>query len=568
MPKGARAQEGDEAELSGAQPGMQALVRGLRLLDIIAGAPGPMRFSALQEGSGLSKGTLHRLVQTLLEERYLSEADGGYRLGARPFQLAHRVWDAFDLRAAAAPELRRLAAAVGEAARLGVIEAGQVLYIDQCDAENQVRVASAVGMRAPVHATALGKAIAAHLDEAARAGVIGGGLARLTDATVTGVADLDRQLNVIKARGYAVNLGEAHEEVVGVAAPILDHQARPIGAVGIVGPGYRLPEARLHALGREVIEASRRISGNLGELAMSISVNQRPLHVVTDDVSLAVPGSDFLAEGPHWDAGAGHLSWVDILAPALVTADPATRRRISRPLPELIGCAIPRVGGGYVCGTETGIRLIGPDGALSTLAAPEADRPGNRFNDGKCDGRGRLWVGSLAIDTQPGKGALWRFDGREAVRMLDGLHVANGMGWSPDERTFYFVDSGPRTIWTFSFDPDAGTLSDRRVFAALDPSEGTPDGLAVDAEGGIWVALWDGWAVRRYLPDGSIDRDVTLPVPRPTSCAFGGPDLSTLFVTSARIRLSAVQLEQAPLSGALLAVRAGVRGLPVHACAI
>ena len=567
MPKRAHAEDHEEGDPSGAQPGMQALVRGLRLLDIVAGAPGPMRFSALQEGSGLPKGTLHRIVQTLLDERYLSETEQGYRLGARPFHLAHRVWDAFDLRAAAAPELRRLADSVGESARLGVIEAGQVLYIDQCDAENQVRVGSAVGMRAPVHATALGKAIAAHLGEAARPGVLGADLARLTDATITGVADLGRQLAVIKARGYAVNLGEAHDEVVGVAAPILDHQARPIGAVGIVGPAFRLPEARLHALGREVIEASRRISGNIGELAMSISVNQKPLHVVTGDVTLAVPGSDFLGEGPHWDAGTGRLSWVDILAPALVTADPATGQRTARALPELIGCAIPRIRGGYVCGTETGIRAIGPDGALATLAAPEADRPGNRFNDGKCDSRGRLWLGSLAINTEPGQGALWRFDGAKAVRMLDGLHIANGMGWSPDDRTFYFVDSGPRTIWAFDYDAEAGTISDRRAFATLAVSEGTPDGLAVDAEGGLWVALWDGWAVRRYRADGTLDRDVTLPVPRPTSCAFGGADLSTLYVTSARIRLSAVQLEEAPLSGSLLAVRTGVAGLATHPCA-
>ena len=559
----AKVEEVDD-ETSGTQPGMQSLVRGLRLLDIVAGAPGPVRFSALQEGSGFPKGTLHRLVRTLIDERYLTETERGYRLGARPFQLAHRVWDGFDLRAAAAPELRRLADTVGEAARLGVIEAGQVLYIDQCDAANEVRVGSAVGMRAPVHATALGKAIAAHLDEAGRRDVVASDLTRLTDATITGVADLDRQLAVVKARGYAVNLGEAHDEVVGVAAPILDHRARPIGAVGIVGPAFRLSEERLHALGREVIEASRRISGNIGELAMSISVNQKPLHLVTDDVSIAVPGTDFLAEGPDWDAASGRLTWVDILAPALVTADPSTGRRTSRPLPELIGCAVPRAGGGFVCGTETGIRALDDDGTLTTLATPEADRPGNRFNDGKCDSRGRFWVGSLAINTEPGHGALWRYDGSEAVRMLDGLHIANGLGWSPDDRTFYFTDSGSRTIWAFDFDAGTGAIAERRVFATLASNEGVPDGLAVDVEGGVWVALWDGWAVRRYRPDGGVDRDVTLPVPRPTSCAFGGPDLATLYVTTARIRLSARQLEEAPSSGALFAIDAGVAGLPTH----
>ena len=552
----------ERTEEGATQPGMQALVRGLRLLDVVAAAAGPVRFSALQEGTGLPKGTLHRIVQTLIDERYLQETSRGYRLGARPFQLAHRVWDGFDLRGAAEPELARLAAAAGEAVRLGVLEGGGVLYIDQRDAAREVRVGSAVGQRAAVHATALGKAMAAHLPQEARRRLFEGVLDPVTAVTLTAPEDLDRQLNIVKARGYAIAIGESHEEVAAVAAPILDHRARPIGAIGVVGPAFRLPEERLHALGRDVIEAARRVSGNIGELAMSISVNQRPLHVVRDDVSLAVAGSDFLAEGPHWDAEAGRVHWVDILAPALVTGDPEAGTRTAWPMPELIGVAIPRASGGFVCATETGIRALSPDGALATLAEPEADRPGNRFNDGKCDARGRLWVGSLAINTEPGQGGLWRYDGREATRMLDGVHIANGLGWSPDDRTFYFTDSGPRTIWAFDFDAGAGTIANRRVFAQLEPQEGVPDGLAVDAEGGVWTALWDGWALRRHAPDGRRDRDVALPVPRPTSCCFGGPDLSTLYVTTARIRLSAAQLEEAPLSGGLLAVRAGVRGLP------
>lgn len=564
-PTDASAPPSSALEDAAVQPGMQALSRGLRLLDLIAAAPGPLRFTSLLEGSGLPKGTLFRILQTLIDERYvrLSQADQTYTLGPRPFQLAHRVWDAFDLKGAAAPELARLARLSGEAVRLGILDAGQVLYIDQQDTKHQIRLASGVGRRAAVHSTALGKAIAAHVDEGERRRLIPDErLEGFTDRTIVAAGDLDQQLNIVKARGYAISIGEQHEDVNAVAAPILDHTARAIGAVGIVGPAYRLPEETLHALGREAIEAARRISGNVGELAMSIAANPRPLGVVRDDVEVAIPGTDFLGEGPFWDAEVQRLHWVDILAPSVISADPASPDRRVRPMPELVGVAIPRASGGFVCATETGIRALSEDGRIETLADPEHDRPGNRFNDGKCDARGRLWVGSLAIDTTPGQGALWRYDGREAVRMLDGIHISNGMGWSPDDATFYFTDSGVGTIWAHDFDLDTGTLGPARVFAKIEKHEGVPDGLTVDAEGYLWTTLWDGWAVRRYAPDGRIDRQIPLPVPRPTSCTFGGPDLTTLFITTARIRLSAAQLEEAPQSGSILALRAGVRGLP------
>ena len=552
---------------NGVQPGMQALVRGLRLLDILSDADGPVRFNALQEATGLPKGTLHRLIQTLIDERYLKESEAGYRLGARPFQLAHRVWDGFDLRGAAAPELERLARKHNEASRLAVLDNAQVLYIDQRDAHREVRIGSSVGQRAALHATALGKALAAHLDEGARRRLYSSDLAAITDATVTSADDLDRQLNMIKARGYAIAIGESHEELAAVAAPVLDHTARAIGAVGIVGPAYRLNEDRLHALGREVIEAARNISGNIGELAMSINVVRRPLGRVSDLVKLAIPGDDFLGEGPHWDADSGVLHWVDILAPALVSSDEKVRERRVMPLPELTGFAIPRRSGGFVLGGETGIHALRPDGSMEKLADPEADRPGNRFNDGKCDAMGRLFLGSLAISTEPGQGALWRYVDGEATRVLDGITVANGLGWSPDNRTFYFADTGARTIWAFDYDLEKGALGDRRVFATFDGESGVPDGLTVDTEGGVWVAMWDGWCVQRFLPDGTPDQKITVPVPRPTSCAFGGPDLSTLYITTARIRLSAAQLDEAPLSGALLSATPGVTGLKAFAFA-
>lgn len=550
----------------GTQPGMQALVRGLRILDLIAGSRGPLRFTSLLEGSGLPKGTLHRILQTLIDERYVKffERDQSYALGARPFQLAHRVWDQFDLKGAAEPELIRLSELSKEAARLGILDGGKVLYIDQRDTPHQVRLANGVGSRAAVHATALGKAMVAHLGAEERRRLISDtDLTVFTDHTIATPGDLDQQLNIIKARGYAISQGEQHDDVNAVAAPILDHRARPIGAVGIVAPAYRMSSDQLHSLGRDVIEAARRIAGNVGELAMSIAVNPRPLGVVRDEMSVAFPGMDFLGEGPFWDASANMLHWVDILAPAIVSGRPGEGRTATHPMPELVGVAIPKASGGFVCATESGIQTLEVDGTVRTLATPEADKPGNRFNDGKCDAAGRLWVGSLAINTEPGQGALWRYEpGGQATRMLDDIHISNGLGWSPDNSTFYFTDSGPRVIWAFDFDLKAGALSNRRVFVAFTEQDGVPDGLCVDRQGGVWTALWDGWGVRRYLPDGRLDRTFTLPVPRPTSCTFGGPDMKTLFVPTARIRLSAQQLDDAPLSGSVLALDTAFTGQP------
>lgn len=559
----------DDASGNSAQPGMQALVRGLAVVDVIASAARPPRFTTLLDVTGLTKATLHRILQTLVDERYvrLDLRDQSYRLGSRPFELAHRVWDQFDLRGAAEPEMVRLRDMTQETVRLGILDSGEVLYIDQREAVRPVRIANGVGSRAAIHASALGKAIASHLEPSDRRALVEAGtLTAFTDRTITHGGDLDQQLNIIKARGYAVSIEEHHEGVSAVAAPILDHRAQPLGAIGVIGPSFRLSEEALHALGREVMEAARRIAGNVGEVAMSINANPRPFSLGGSPVRCILPGQDFLGEGPHWDAASGRLHWVDILAPALHAGDPSTGDRQVVAMPELVGSVIPRRSGGLVCATEAGIKVVAADGSLALFSPVEEDLPGNRLNDAKCDSCGRLWVGSLAIDTTPGKGALWRVDPDGSAHMMDrGFHISNGIGWSPDDRLMYFTDSGARTIWVYDFDAPRGEISNRRVFAEIDSFSGVPDGLAVDAEGGVWSAIWDGWNLTRFTPDGGIDRIVSLPVPRPTSIAFGGADLGTMFITTARIRLSAALLAEAPLSGSVLAFEPGVRGQPVSA---
>ncbi len=547
-------------------PGAQALRRGLSLLDIVADAPG-LRFSEIAERSGLTKATAHRMLATLAEAGLLrvDDRDQSYHLGFKLFEMAHRVWDQFDLRSAAEPELERLRDLAGETVRLAILDDDEVLYVDQREALQAIRLGNGVGARASAHASGAGKAMLAHLDPLLREQLLNRlKLQRFTPNTITDRDALMQHLDLTKARGYAVS-GE--EQVVGVssvAAAILDHRARAIGAVAIVGPTYRLGLDRLHMLGRDVMEAARRISGNAGQVAMSITINPRPLGSDRDDVASVVPTTAFLGEGPTWLPNERKLALVDILAPAIIIADPRDGSFQSHPMPELVGAVVPRRRGGFVAAMQTGLKAVDLDsGTVTTIAAPEASKPGNRFNDGKCDRRGRFWAGTLAIDTTPGHGSLYRLDPDGRCTCVEsGFHVSNGLGWSPDDRTFYFTDSGARRIYAYDYDIEAGTLANRRIFVEVPEGAGAPDGLAVDAEGFVWSAHWDGWCITRYDPQGRVDRVINLPVPRPTSCAFGGPDFTTLYVTSARIRLSVQQLAEAPLSGSVFAIQTGVKGLP------
>ena len=270
-----------------------------------------------------------------------------------------------------------------------------------------------------------------------------------------------------------------------------------------------------------------------------------------------------LGEGAVWCDRDHVLWWVDINAPALHRFDPATSQDQSWPMPEPIGCLALGPDRRVVVALASGLAWFDPDsGGLDRFLPIEADQPDTRLNDGRCDRQGRFWVGSMERGTREKRGVLYRCDAAEAVPVLTGVQVPNCTAFSPDGRTMYFADTPTRAIRAFDLDPATGALTNERVFASLPPFRGLPDGATVDAAGGLWVAHWDGWRVSRFLPDGTPDRSIRLPVPRPTCCAFGGDDLGTLFITSARTGLDAEILAGAPLSGGLFSLRPGVAGLP------
>jgi sugar lactone lactonase YvrE len=227
-----------------------------------------------------------------------------------------------------------------------------------------------------------------------------------------------------------------------------------------------------------------------------------------------------------------------------------------------IGSIAPLAEAGFIAGTEKGIAIIHPDANLYDLILrPEDDRPDNRFNDGKVDRQGRFWAGSMDDTHRQASGALYRIDpDRSITRVDDDYRIANGPAFSPDGRTMYHNDTARNVTYTFDLAGD-GTASNRRVFLKHDPQGGHPDGMTVDAEGNLWIAFWGGWCVRRFSPTGECLQTIRVPVEQPSSCAFGGPALDRLYVTSARESLSEDKLEMQPSAGALFMFEAGVQGL-------
>ena len=262
-----------------------------------------------------------------------------------------------------------------------------------------------------------------------------------------------------------------------------------------------------------------------------------------------------LGEGAFWDAARASLVWVDILGSAVHELREGDHHVYD--VGTHVGVAAPRAKGGWVLAVRDGFAAFDPAaGSFEVLA--RISEPGTRMNDGNVDAQGRFFAGSMLYTEQPDGGRLYRLDPDHSVAVvLDPVSVSNGIDWGPDGSHVYYVDSSTRAIARFDRD-----WSNRTTFAQLDEGEGFPDGLTIDSEGCVWLAVWDGAHVRRYTPDGRIDRVVEVPAPRVTSCGFGGPDLSTLYITTARVGLKPDQLERFPLSGSLFAFDAGATGRP------
>lgn len=269
-----------------------------------------------------------------------------------------------------------------------------------------------------------------------------------------------------------------------------------------------------------------------------------------------------LLEGACWDGERAVLWFVDIKKRQIHRLDPATGTRDTWGAPDQPGFVLPRVGGGVVVGMPHGLHQFDPaTGSFAPLVSVETDRAGNRLNDGFTDATGRVWFGSMDDDEKADSGAFYRWTGGEPVRVLDGICITNGPATSPDGKVLYHTDTLAQTVYAADIQPD-GSIANRRIFVKIGKDEGYPDGMAVDAEGCVWVALFFGNGIRRYAPDGTPLGFVRFPVPSITKLAFGGPDLKTVYATTASKGLSQTQVQAQPLAGGLFTFQSPVAGLP------
>ena len=271
-----------------------------------------------------------------------------------------------------------------------------------------------------------------------------------------------------------------------------------------------------------------------------------------------------LGECPVWSIGEQALYWVDINAPSLNRFDPESGANLAWPMPSSIGSFAVRAQGGFVAALRDGIWLVDRAGRLGDrMAEAPYDPSHHRFNDGRADRAGRFWVGTMNERRDATSGALYCLDAYFALsRVLDGITISNGLAWSPDQRTLYHADTPARTISTYAFDAATGAVSGRREFAHFEDETERPDGAAVDSDGCYWTAFYRGGRVVRLSARGERLAEFPLPAMCPTMCAFGGSDLRTLYVTTARQMREADELARLPQSGGIFAMRVDVPGLP------
>jgi sugar lactone lactonase YvrE len=288
--------------------------------------------------------------------------------------------------------------------------------------------------------------------------------------------------------------------------------------------------------------------------------------VIATEAALVLDAQAELGEGPMWDPRACCLYFVDILRGCVHRFDPAQSAVRSYEVGRMVGAAVLTGSDDLMLAVQHGFaRLDTRTGEVHSAAQLDTAHLDLRFNDGKCDPAGRLWAGTMALDERHGAGALYRLDPDGSLhRILDDVTISNGLDWSDAGTTMYFIDSPTRSIDVFEFDLTGGNIRNRRTFVRIPRGEGVPDGMTLDAEGYVWVALWGGGAVHRYAPDGRCDTVVRVPTRYPTSCAFGGSDLGDLYITTAHVKLTPQERAEQPQAGGIFVARPGPKGRPAN----
>lgn len=275
-----------------------------------------------------------------------------------------------------------------------------------------------------------------------------------------------------------------------------------------------------------------------------------------------------LGEGPCWDKDAQKLYWVDIIGKAIHILDCRTEELRKIQLDQYVGAVVLHADGGLLAALQHGFFRINLEAEkLEALGDPESERETNRFNDGKCDPAGRFWAGTMSLVGEKQAGALYCLDHDGEIREITtNVTISNGLAWSPDEQTMYYIDTPTCKVSAFDYDKDSGEISNRRTVIEVPEKEGFPDGMCIDKEGKLWIAHWGGWQVARWDPQTGEKLDsIRVPAAQTSSCAFAGPDMDEMFITTAREGLSDDELADQPQAGGLFKVKLPVQGMPTTA---
>lgn len=272
-----------------------------------------------------------------------------------------------------------------------------------------------------------------------------------------------------------------------------------------------------------------------------------------------------LGEGPFWHEGA--IYWTDILEKKIYRYFPAEDKREEMMLGSYVGAFAPKQNGGFVLAMKEGFATLSEFGGIVTkIINPESDKPNNRFNDGKCDSAGRFWAGTMDMNISKNQGALYMLDSNlKMYKKYSPVTISNGICWSLDNKQMYYIDTPTQEVVVFDFDLETGEINNPKTLVAIEKEKGSPDGMTIDANGCLWVALWGGGAVVCYDPKSNkFVHKIETPASQVSSCAFGGKNLNELYVTSAKTGLSGEQLEREPLAGATFKIKPDVVGLPTN----
>jgi sugar lactone lactonase YvrE/DNA-binding IclR family transcriptional regulator len=532
-------------------PGAQALLRGLDVLMTIGMSSRPMRFREIQDEVGLPKGTLHRLLSALQQRRIVRYDDRTrrYHVGSRVFDLARRTIDQSSLIRATKPEIVRLARTLSRPICLYVPDGAELFVLDFEDPDAAQSRMVRVWPRANMASSAAGRSMLAAMPPEDRPQYIGN-------------SELD--LGMTQALGYSITADQNVDKRFAIATAVLDEAGYPVAAICCIleiGPDRA---EQLHEIGRQVREGGLRASGNLPVAGYAPTALPSPPIAPTRTVINLGTGRDYVGENPIWLADRNSLAWLDVLAPALRMLDLGSGQVQRIPLPEITG-GLARDREGFVLLGQKGIfRFDALTGAHALLLHPEADSPDNRFNSAAVAPDGSLWAGTMAINHTPGKGHLYRIGYDLSVTRTDAvLGLAKNAAWSPDGRRLYIGDGARGAVMAYDCALETGRLGPGKPLIMGSPDTGVPNGIAVDCEGCIWVAMLGGWTINRYDSDGDLLECVALPTPMPINLCFGGEDLRSLFVTSSYLRLPPGFSTIAPASGNVFQVDVDVPGMPM-----